>query len=204
MNAALFYDTETTGLPLWKEPSEHPDQPHLVQLGAQLVCLDTRKVIQQLDLIIRPEGWEISEEVGAIHGITQELAMDVGISESIALEAFYELWRNSALRIGHNESFDARLIRIATKRYFDDEYQDEWKAGEAKCTQRLASPICALPPTERMKDVGRFHHKAPTLTEAYQHFFGVAFDGAHSAIADVAACRDVFFSIEDASATVIA
>ena len=24
----LFFDTETTGLPLWREPSDHPDQPN--------------------------------------------------------------------------------------------------------------------------------------------------------------------------------
>ena len=29
----LMFDTETTGLPLWKDPSDHPDQPHLVQLA---------------------------------------------------------------------------------------------------------------------------------------------------------------------------
>lgn len=43
MNAALFYDNETNGLPLFKEPSNHPGQPHIVQLAAVLVDLDTGK-----------------------------------------------------------------------------------------------------------------------------------------------------------------
>ena len=45
MNTAIFFDTETTGLPLFKEHSEHPSQPHIVQLAACLVDLDTRKTI---------------------------------------------------------------------------------------------------------------------------------------------------------------
>lgn len=44
MKTALFYDTETTGLPL----SEHPDQPHIVQLAAILVDLDTRREIASM------------------------------------------------------------------------------------------------------------------------------------------------------------
>ena len=123
--------------------------------------------------------------------------MDLGVSESIALEAFYELWQSSRVRIGHNESFDARIIRIGTKRYFDETYQDEWKEGAAECTQRICTPICALPPTDRMRAANRFRHKAPNLTEAYQHFFGRTFDDAPSAISDVIACREVYFAAQD-------
>ena len=39
MNLALFYDTETTGLPDFKAPSEAQHQPHIVQLAALLVDL---------------------------------------------------------------------------------------------------------------------------------------------------------------------
>lgn len=63
MKPILFYDTETSGLPLFHEPSEHPDQPHIVQLGACLVDPDTRRVISTIDLIVRPDGWEIPAEV---------------------------------------------------------------------------------------------------------------------------------------------
>lgn len=52
MNTILFYDTETTGLPDWKSPSESETQPHLVQLAAILANADTRQVISTLDLII--------------------------------------------------------------------------------------------------------------------------------------------------------
>ena len=53
-NLGFFYDTETTGLPLFREPSEHPGQPHLVQLAAALVDLDTRETVASLDVVVRP------------------------------------------------------------------------------------------------------------------------------------------------------
>lgn len=203
MNLAIAYDTETTGLPDWHQPSDAPQQPHLVQLAAHLVDLDNRKILQSMDVIVRPEGWVIPDEVAAVHGITTEKAMDLGIPEPVAVDMFLALW-SSRLRIAHNESFDARILRIAMKRYADPRHpallpplSDEWKAGRAECTAKLATPICALPPTEKMKAARRLHHKTPNLTEAYRHFTGKELENAHSAIADVNACLAVYWAIQD-------
>lgn len=50
----------------------------------------------------------------------------------------------------------------------------------------LDAGICKLP--------GQYGDwKWPKLTEAYQHAFGKTFDGAHDALADVRACKDVYF-----------
>lgn len=196
MNHILFFDTETTGLPLFSEPSEHPDQPHIVQLAALLVDPESRETIASMDVIVRPDGWTIPDEVAVVHGITTEHATAVGVSESIALGLFLDLWGCAALRVGHNESFDARIIRIAQHRH-DCGDLDAWKGAPAECTARLATPICALPPTEKMKAAKRFHHKTPNLAEAYRHFTGRELENAHSAMADVLACRDVYFAIKD-------
>jgi DNA polymerase-3 subunit epsilon len=51
-----------------------------------------------------------------------------------------------------------------------------------------------------MKAAGRFHHKTPNLGEAFRHFKGRDFENAHSAMADVQACRDVYFAITDRQA----
>ncbi len=193
---ALFYDTETTGLPLFKEPSEHPGQPHLVQLAALLVDLEMRSEIASMDVIVRPDGWIIPDEVSAIHGITTEHAHQVGVSEENALGLFMEL-AGRGLRVAHNETFDARIMRIALMRYCGEKAADEWKERPAACTANLSLKRCALPPTDRMKACGRFGHKTPKLSEAYRHFFGRDFENAHSAIADVKACRDVYFAIQD-------
>ena len=205
MNLALFYDTETTGLPDFKAPSEAAYQPHIVQLAALLVDLDTRQTIQSMDVIVRPHGWTIPDEVAAVHGITTEHAADVGIPERLAVEMFMDLWNNRN-RVAHNEQFDARILRIALMRHQGNIFHspsgksvpDIWKEGRAECTARMATPICALPPTDKMKAVGRFHHKTPNLGEAYRHFTGNDLQNAHSAMADVLACRDVYFAIKGA------
>ncbi len=187
MSHILFYDTETTGLPLFKEPSEHPDQPNIVQLAAALVDTDTRKTVSSMNVIIKPDGWTISEEMTAIHGISQELALDVGIGMKEAIDMFLSMWMGR-LRVGHNQSFDARMIRIAQHKlgYFTDDDLDLWKNGDKFCTMYESRPYMQLP-----------KNKLPKLQEAYTHFFGVDFDGAHSAMNDVNACIAVYFAIID-------
>lgn len=204
MKTALFYDTETTGLPLFSEPSEDPRQPHIVQLGALLVDVTTRKVHASLDLIIKPDGWTIPEEVTAIHGITTEHATAVGVPASLAIGLFMELWAAAPVRIGHNEQFDARMVRIALMRHDVVEEADRWKAGAAMCTQALSTPILKLPPTAKMVAARRNHFKSANLREAYQHFMGKPLEGAHSAMADARACMDVFFAIQDLKQAVAA
>lgn len=199
MNLALFYDTETTGLPDWSKPSEAPHQPHLVQLAGALVDLDTRQTLSSMDVIIKPHGWNIPEEVAAVHGITNEIAGDLGVSEESAIAMFLSMW-DGRTRIAHNESFDARILRIAQKRYpnvCSEALCDTWKTSTAKCTAKLATPIIKLPPTEKMRAAGRFHHKTASLSEAYEYFTGKSLVGAHSAMVDVQACMTVYFAIHD-------
>lgn len=198
-NLALFYDTETSGLPLFNDPSEDPRQPHIVQLGACLVDLDSRKVISSLDVIVKPTNWEIPDDVAKVHGITTEYARDVGIPENVAVQMLVDLWDNR-LRIAHNESFDARIVRIGIMRAIDHELADYWKAGKAGCTQILATPHCKLPPTPKMIAARRTHYKSANLGEAYLHFTGRPLEGAHSAMVDVRACMAVYFAVQDLQA----
>lgn len=197
MKLAMFKDTETSGLPLFSEPSEDPRQPHIVQLGARLVDLEDRKVISTIDLIIRPDGWTIPDEVAAVHGITTEKAQAVGVDEAVAIELLLDMHSRCEFWVAHNATFDQRIVRIACKRFHGDERADAWKAAPYECTQNLSSPIMKLPPTERMKAAKRFHHKSPNLREAFKFFTGRELENAHSALADVDAAMAVYFGILD-------
>ena len=116
----LIYDTETTGIPVWSKPSGSEEQPHIVQLAALLVNMEAQKVIQSMNVIVRPDGWVIPQETIDIHGITNEHAAEVGVSEHLAMALFFALWAGHE-RIAHNTTFDNRIIQI----------------GRASCRERV-------------------------------------------------------------------
>lgn len=182
MSRIFVYDTETTDLPLWKEPSDSPEQPHIVQIAAAVVEIPECKVIQSIDLIVRPEGWEIPPEMTEIHGISTEYATEVGIPEEEAVNMFLALWQDGKWpRVGYVEHFDARIVRIALKRFFpaDDDIADFWKDGEKVCAAKLAKE--ALGNTKNCK-----------LMEAHTALVGHPFENAHTALGDVLATMAVY------------
>lgn len=200
MKTLLFYDSETTGLPDFKAPSDAAHQPHITQLAA-LLTDEAGNKLASLDLLVRPDGWTIPPDLQQLTGITMERAEQGGVPELVALSAFEALWRRASLRIAHNESFDARILRIGFKRFAGICDPDEWKDGPAKCTQVLSTPILKLPPTERMIAAGRGRqNKSPKLAEAYEFFTGKPLSGAHNAMIDVMGVKAVWFAIQERSA----
>lgn len=189
----LAFDTETTGLPDWKRPSEDPCQPHLVQL-AMILLDDDLMERASVSVIIRPDGWTIPDEVAAIHGITTEIARRVGIPEQAAVELFMWLsysWDTTML--AHNVKFDQRIMRIAKLRH--GQTRQDIEDDERKptfCTMIAAQPIVNLLPTDRQLAAGFTGPKQPKLAECIKHFFGEDLIGAHDALVDVRACVRIY------------
>lgn len=197
MTLKLFFDTETQKLPLWNVPSDDPAQPHIVQIAASLVDVETRITVAAIDLIVRPDGWTIPDETAAIHGITTEIALRRGVDEGVAITAFYQLWLQAQERVAHNQSFDERILRIGLLRFLGGTNAQQWAEGKSECTAILATPIMNLPPTEKMIAAGFNKPKTPNLGEAVQFFTGRQLVNAHSARADVDGCAAVYWAIQD-------
>jgi DNA polymerase-3 subunit epsilon len=187
----LFLDTETSGLPLWKEPSEHPGQPRIVSLAAMLHD-DNRKPVRRINTLIKPDGWVIGEDTIKIHGITNERARAEGRPIGGVLKEFLSMLDEANVVIGHNVSFDLRMIRIETKRR-----HIEVPERETYCTMKKSMELCDIRPTEAMLYAGFVRPKNPKLTEAYQILFGKELDGAHSAMADMEACAEIYYHLKD-------
>jgi len=190
----LPLDTETTGIPLWREPSDDPRQPHLVDICALLYGEDGA-LIDSFEAMIRPDGWTIPSDVIAIHGITQEMAMDLGISERDALDGFMALHDRAGLRIAHSASFDDRILRIAIARYRGKDAADAFKAVPSYCTATMCRSILNLPPTEAQAKKTSFKTRVPTVAEALLHFTGEELVGGHRARPDAEACARVYWAM---------
>lgn len=195
---AFFYDTETTGLPKYGQPSTDPAQPRVTQLAAELCIEETGETIATINHIILPCGWTIPEDVAKLTGLTTELALVQGVAADSVIPEFIEMWKRAGVRVAHNEQFDMRMLRIELVRSPTFRAQvvdgvpfaDHWKAAPAYCTQGNSTKIinAARPAGDRKKTA--------SLAEAYAHFTGETLNGAHDAAVDVAACKAVYYGIK--------
>lgn len=209
----LFIDTETSGLPDFTLPVDHPSQPHIVQLAAWLgdftiefendgpprsdgIQFTLPKQVlchhSSLNAIIRPTDWTIHPAAERVHGITLERARAVGEDLSDVLRRMYELVALAdddglgvhGTLIAHNLPFDHRMIM-----------RDCATVGVDPTPLSHLRPFCTMRAlTPRMRLPGHFpgKYKWPNLAEAHRYCLGRDFDDAHSAMGDVLACRDIY------------
>ena len=87
----LIFDTETTGLPLERNPSIYDSSmwPYIVQLSYILYDTSAKKALVAHDWIIKvPSDVDISEGSIKLHGITKEISKTEGVDLSFALDCF--------------------------------------------------------------------------------------------------------------------
>lgn len=196
MTNILVFDLETTDLPKKGVPSDHPTQPHIVQIAALLIDTDTRTEMEVINTLTKPDGWQSSAEAEAIHGISNEKMIAEGIPEKEILAAFCYLQDSAIITVSHNIQFEFQLMRSAMLRYgLTREQADERTHRLNACTMQMATPILNLPPTERMLAYGIRTPKAAKLSECVKHFFDEEHDGAHDALIDARACARVYFHL---------
>ncbi len=185
----LVFDTETTGIPEFSKPSDDPGQPHVVDIACSLFD-GTGLEIDRFDAIINP-GVEIPDEVAQIHGITTEIAREHGIQPSEALEKFLGMVRRAVVIVGHNVSFDIRMMRIMAARVAGE----KWECPLPEfCTMRRTTNMVRV-----LKAKPRFSEdwKWPNLSEATQHFFNEPHVDAHRARPDCDAAARIFFHLKE-------
>lgn len=191
--AYLFFDTETTGLIDFKIDLMDASQPRIIQLGAILTDAQGNSIIE-LNAFIKPDGWTIDEngEAFKANGISQAKCEADGIPMPDALAIFNDMKKLCKTRVAHNISFDKQMLAREAGAYG---IEHDSTGIESFCTMQKAKPIMQLPPSEKMMASGRKDFKTPNLQEAHIHFIGKPFEGAHDAMADVRACRDIFFAM---------
>lgn len=182
----LVFDTETTGLPKnYQAPlDDFANWPRLVQLAWQFYDGDGN-LWEEENLIVKPEGFVIPEEVAKIHRISQERALAEGISLNEALTKFSEAIKRADFLVGHNIDFDQKIVG---SEFLRNPVENQLAEAKKICTMKLGVDICRLP--------GRMGFKWPNLTELHFCLFQENFSDAHDAMIDVRACARCFFEIK--------
>jgi len=183
---ALFFDTETTGLPKnYKAPVTDVDNwPRLVQL-AWLLYDDNDNYVDGCNDIVCPDGWTVPEQAANLHGITTERALAEGHPVIDVLTRFENAMRQATHLVAHNMAFDERILGAEYVRA-------KWPRILPKlprvCTMLSTTDICKLN--------GRYGYKWPKLQELHRHLFHDTFEEAHNAAADIKATARCFYELK--------
>lgn len=181
-----FFDTETTGF--IKPNASHDEQPHCVQL-AVLLTDDQGNDVDSYESIICPGDespfhFIVPDRVAEIHGITTLRAIDEGKPLAEVVEKFAAVIGQADLIVAHNIDFDVVVMGTA---YHRAGVMNNWSLLERFCTMKSLTDIIRLP---KARGAG---FKWPKLQESHLYYFNEGFEDAHSAMADVQACKRIYF-----------
>lgn len=207
----LFFDTETTGI------RKGGFIPRVVQIGA-LLTDNEGKMVGELNLLLLPDGFEnIPVEASNVHGFSTDFVKKHGVDRYMGLGAFFAMMEQADTVVAHNAEYDMDLLQIETDYYKDIHndvqagtiWQDIINESKVFCTMLNSREILKLPLSEAQasffKDKGiDQQYKNPRLQEAHIYFMGYDFEGAHDAMADVRACKDVYFKLHSLKSEVAA
>lgn len=184
----LIFDTETTGLPqFWNAPiSDTQNWPRCVQIAWQLHD-NYGALIEHQSYIIKPDGFTIPLNSENIHGISTDLALEMGIDLAKVLNLFNVAIEKTTFIVGHNVEFDLNVMGCEFFRHEIPTRLNQLPVLDT-CTEQTAE-LCQLAGGRG----GKF--KLPTLTELYRYLFQESFIEAHNATADVEATTRCFFEL---------
>lgn len=189
-----FFDTETTGLPKdWKAPMTQLDNwPRVIQL-AWLTTDMKGNTLDQRELLIKPDGWEIpTDKFWIDHGFNTETSIANGHPLPGVLTDFVTDLEKSEYLVSHNMDFDHKVLGAEMLRY-----QIKGKRLLKICTKDASTDWCKIPFGGHRGYLSRAkgRYKWPKLEELYAKLFGRDFDNKHQAGGDVAALKDCFFEL---------
>lgn len=182
----LFFDTETTGLPLnWKAPVQQVNNwPRLVQI-AWLSYSKEGKLLSEQQYIIKPDGFTIPNEASNVHGITTKIAKQQGVPLAGVLSHFNQEISKAKSLVAHNMSFDEKIVGAE---FIRGTVQSQLFRMTRICTMLATVDYCRIP--------GRYGFKWPKLSELHIKLFGHDFEDAHDAMADIQATAKCFWELK--------
>ena len=192
----LVFDTETTGLPTERNPciTETSKWPYILQLSYILLDTDSKQIIISRDDLIKiPINVEITPGSEAIHHISKIMCETNGINITEALSYFNTNLLQADRIVGHNISFDKRMIMVECMRNnIKQKFTVNGIRKDEYCTMKKGTDLCKIVKTNLN---GETYFKYPTLTELHLKLFGINPIGMHDALIDVLICLRCYMKI---------
>lgn len=178
----IVFDTETTGVFGKRMTDLDPAAPHVASLAVVAYTDDLESEVFSCYKLIKPEGWVMPEEASAVNGLTQEQLERDGVPLAQVIAEVRPYFAEAAIHAGFNVRFDERMLHVSCLRI---RQPDLVVKARTQCLMLAMAEVIAEPtPWGDMK--------WPKLSHAFRYCYRTDFEGAHDALADVRATRDVW------------
>lgn len=174
----LIKDTESNGLFQFNKPADAEGQPRIAEIGLLFVN-DALEIEREYHAYIKPDGWEMTPEAGAVNGLTTEFLMENGIPILEALTVYSAAIVEGRAVVAHNAQHDCKHTRGELRRAG---LPDLFEETRNVCTMRKANGVI-------LKAGGK--KGWPSLKEC-RAFLNLPEDRPHGAISDARDALAVF------------
>jgi DNA polymerase III epsilon subunit-like protein len=179
----LIIDTETTGLPKYKNSSIYKtdEWPYIIQLSWILWDIENNNFINHENDYIKINNNIIIEDGSfKTHGISRNYLNKYGIRLTESLNKLEKAMKECNLIVGHNISFDKRIIIVECIRR---NIKFNWK--NVFCTMKNSVELCQI---EKKNSNNEIYYKYPTLNELHYYLFNTNPTNLHDAFVDIIIC----------------
>jgi DNA polymerase III epsilon subunit-like protein len=181
----FIFDLETCGLPKFvkggKRKYPSPDEldayapARVVSCCWMIIDRETKDIVQQEYYIVSPDGFEIPKEASAIHGISTDFAIKVGVPFSFVVERLKVALGRVDRIIAYNIAFDYHVLKSELIRYKFADVVSMLDSKQQRCAMIMAQGVVK----------GQFY---PKLGDTFRFLFNQNIQDAHNAMGDVMSC----------------
>lgn len=175
------FDTETTGLFIFREgkngppvPADDPRQPRMASFA--VIYADERgDELHRAKMFVRPEGWSIDgTKAGEVNGLTDAFLTANGMPVEEVLAVWNQLIDRGMIAAAFNAQFDCKMMRAELRRAG---LSDRFEETRNVCLMKALDPYGAE---------GLCIQRGFVKLSEATSFFGIAQENAHDAMSDAA------------------
>ena len=187
MTNIMFFDLETTGLPLknnmrnFYSPSEfnNYDTSRIIEI-AYIICTLNGETIKTVSKLIKPDNFTITNT--HIQGITYDKALNEGEELYVVLNELYTDLQDVNTLVAHNIKFDKSVLLAECYR------KSYYSIINEICKKKI---LCTMMMGKTFLNVNKF----PKLVELYKKILNIDIDNNHRALIDTTMCKEIYFKI---------